>query len=307
MKKTVLFLICVLLAASAAFAQAGKEAGGKNGAHRFLCSGCGCNSIAIVGKDGNIEWEYPLKTEASDSWLLPGGNIFFSYKGGAREVKPDKSVVWDYVAKEKSEVQGAQPLGGGMYLIGESHQDGTSYLYEMDARKNIKKTVKLTLGGNSHGQFRQVRKTAQGTYLVTQQRGGGNAMEFDADGKQLRVFPDGRFTALRLPNGNTLVACGDAHRLYEMDPANKIVWEVKQNDLPGNELLFVAGVQRLPNGNTVICNWSGHSKIKNQPQIIEITPDKKVVWSVTNPKLGGVSTIGILDDDVVKAKDGMVR
>jgi hypothetical protein len=41
-----------------------------------------------------------------------------------------------------------------------------------------------------------------------------------------------------------------------------------------------AGFQRLPNGNTVLCNWGGHGHVGKQAQIIEITPDKKVVWQV---------------------------
>ena len=56
--------------------------------------------------------------------------------------------------------------------------------------------------------------------------------------------------------------------------------EVKENDLPGNPLRFVAGLQRLPNGNTLICNWGGHGFIGQQPQICEITRDKQVVGEI---------------------------
>ena len=33
----------------------------------------------------------------------------------------------------------------------------------------------------------------------------------------------------------------------------------------------------LANGNTIICNWAGHGYVGKQPQLVEITPDKKVV------------------------------
>jgi hypothetical protein len=272
--------------------------------HRFIKSGCGSESVAIVAPDGRIEWEYKIADETSDAWLLPGGNVIFAYKHGVREVKPDQSLAWEYPAPKGVEIHSCQPLPGELFLIGESHNDGMSYLYEMDRAGVKHKTVAIKCGGNAHGQFRQVRKTPQGTYLVTSQRGGGKAEEFDSDGKSLRVFPAGRFVAIRLPDGNTLIACGDEHRVIEVDPQDRIVWEVKKDDVPGNSLGFAAGLQRLPNGNTVICNWSGHGGEKEQPQVFEITRDKKVVWAVQDPRLHMISSINILDapGDVLKGE-----
>ena len=93
--------------------------------------------------------------------------------------------------------------------------------------------------------LRQVRKTAAGTYLTSQQCNGGKAREYSADGKLLRTFPSGRFSALRLENGNTLLGCGDEHRLIEVDPDNAIVWELKQGDLPDVKMGFIAAVWQL--------------------------------------------------------------
>ena len=263
--------------------------------HRFIKSGCNAGSVAIVGPDGMIEWEYKIADETSDAWLLPGGNVIFAYKHGVREVRPDLSVAWDFPAPAGTEIHSCQPLPDDRFLIGESHPDGMSYLYEMDRAGVKHKTVAIKCGGTAHSQFRQVRKTPQGTYLVTSQRGGGKAEEFDGDGKSLRVFPDGRFVAIRLPDGNTLIACADAKRVIEVDPQGRIAWEVKKDDVPDNTLACVAGLQRLPNGNTVICNWSGHGGSKEQPQVFEITRDKQVVWEVRDPRLGLISSINILD------------
>jgi len=41
----------------------------------------------------------------------------------------------------------------------------------------------------------------------------------------------------------------------------------------------MAGCQRLPNGNTIFCNYLGHGHIGEQPMFFELTPDKKIVWS----------------------------
>jgi hypothetical protein len=263
--------------------------------HRFLKSGCGSGSVAIVAADGKVEWEYPMAEETSDSWLLPDGHVIFAFKRGVREVDAAKKTVWEYLAPKDAEVHACQPLGEGWFLLGESRKGG-SRVMEMNRERKIRLEFKVEdAAGTPHNQFRQIRKTPQGTYLVTQQRGGGKAREFDATGKLVREIAPGRFVAIRLANGNTLIGCGDEHRVIEVDQHDKTVWQVEQNDLPGNKLGCVAGLHRLANGNTVICNWSGHGGIKDQPQLVEITPEKKVVWEMRNPALKMISSINILD------------
>ena len=267
-------------------------------AHRFLKGFSGGGSVAIVGRDGKIEWELPIPDhEANDAWLVPNGNILFAFKTGCREVTPAKQTVFEFRAAAGAETHSCQPLPDGNVLVGESRSDGTSRLYEMSHDKQILRTIEVGNGGGSHNQLRQIRKTPEGTYLVSQQRGGGKARELDATGKVLRTFPCGQFVAIRLPDGNTLIACGDEHRLVEVDRMDRIVWEVKETDIPGNRLGFVAGLQRLANGNTVVCNWSGHSGLDSQPQVFELTPDKKVVWKVEDKSLDKISTIEILDPE----------
>jgi outer membrane protein assembly factor BamB len=267
--------------------------------HRFLKGFSGGGSVAIVARSGEIEWEIPVaEHEANDAWLEANGNVLFGFKSGCREVNPAKQTVWEFKSAAGAETHSCQPLPDGNILVGESRSDGTSRLYEMNRQKETLKTIVVQSGGGgSHNQFREVRKTLEGTYLVSQQSGSGKARELDAEGKVLRTFPCGQFVAIRLPGGNTLLACGDQHRVVEVDPQDQVVWEVKENDIPGNRLGFVAGLQRLANGNTVICNWSGHSGLDSQPQVFELTPDKKLVWQVKNPKLNKISTIQILDPE----------
>ncbi len=270
-------------------------------AHRFLKSGCGSGSVAIVAADGKVAWEYPLAEETSDSWLLPEGHVIFAFKRGVREVDAAKQTVWEYLAPKDAEVHACQPLGEGWFLLGESRKGG-SRVMEMNRAQKIRLEFNVAdAAGTPHNQFRQIRKTPQNTYLVTQQRGGGKAREFDATGKLVREFAAGRYVAIRLGNGHTLLACSDEHRVLEVDARDRIVWQVTEKELPGNQLACVAGLHRLANGNTVICNWSGHINKKNhpafatQPQLVEVTPGKKVVWEVRNPALKMISSINILD------------
>lgn len=306
LKRLILTLSCLALTASLVRAQAPATSPATQVTHRVLKSGCNSGSVAIVGRDGAIEWEYPIADETSDAWLLPTGNIIFAYKHGVREVSPDKKTLWEYPAPDGAEVHSCQPLPGGLFLVGEAHQD-VGYLCEMDRTGKVHKCITIPEKGDPHSQYRQVRKTPQGTYLVTYQRDGGKAREFDADGRLLREFPGGRFVAVRLPDGNTLVACGDEHRVIEVDPAGKIVWQVTQDEIPGNKIGFASGLQRLPNGNTVITNWSGHGGLSDQPQVFEITRNKQLVWTLKDARLKMISSIQILDEPADPALGGILR
>lgn len=105
---------------------------------------------------------------------------------------------------------------------------------------------------------------------------------------------------VRLPDGNTLVACSDHNgdpKVLEFDAKNNIVWQVLKNDLPGIELKFMTGLQRLQNGNTVMTNWLGHNNFGKAPHAIEVTRDKKVVWTFTDSSfIQTMSSIQILDN-----------
>jgi len=275
--------------------------------YRFLhgYSGGSPKAIRIIDKKEQVEWELPLDyEEANDAWLLPSGNVLFGFRSsdsaetGCREVNKAKQTVFDYRAPAGGETHSCQRLPNGDTLVGVSFANSTSQLLEVGADLTVHHMVTISEGGDRHGQFREVRKTAKGTYLVVQQRGGGKAMEFDADGKKLRTFPCGSFVAIRLPNENTLISCGDDHRVIEVAPDDSIVWEITESEIPGNKLGFVGGLQRLPNGNTLICNWPGHeATLRSEPEIFELTPAKQVVWDYTGPETLQVSSFQILDPE----------
>ena len=74
--------------------------------------------------------------------------------------------------------------------------------------------------------------------------------------------------------------------MLEVSPTKEIVWKVEQDDLPGITLAWVTRVERLANGNTLIGNC--HATSAN-PQFIEVTPEKKVVWTFKDFKNFGNS------------------
>jgi len=250
--------------------------------------------IRIVSPEGEIVWEYAAHPP-QDVWQLRNGNILFTHLRGVKEITRDKKVVWEYETKKPNEVHACQPLSNGVVMVALS---GPCEILEIDRSGKVLKTVKLeTAQKNPHAQMRQARKLRNGNYLV-----GHNSdrvvREYDPNGKVIRTISvEGNpYGGIRLPNGNTLIGCGDGHKIIEVDRDGKIVWQVDENDLEGNPLRFVAGMQRLPNGNTVVCNWGGHGHVGEQPQIFEVTPQKEVVWQIYDyKKFSTISNIQILD------------
>jgi hypothetical protein len=244
---------------------------------RFLNCDYNGGHVSIVAADGSVEWQVDAKNP-QDCWLLPKGNILFAYLNGAKEVTKDKQVVWEYKAPEKVECHAAQPLPNGNVLVTEV---GTSRIIEVDREGKIAKEIKLTTAPEikPHNQFRGTRKLANGHYLVCF-KGEGKIVELDGDGQVVREVkvPGDPHEVVPLPNKNLLITCGDGHKVEEVDPSDKVVWELNENDLPGNPLRLMAGCQRLPNGHTLFCVYLGHGHIGEQPMVIEVTPEKKVVW-----------------------------
>ena len=106
--------------------------------------------------------------------------------------------------------------------------------------------------------------------------------------------PDMPFTAIRLDNGHTLIGCTLGNLVIEVDAEGKTVWQVSNDDLPGKPINDACGVQRLPNGNTVI---TSHHARGNEVKLLEVTPDKKLVWVHRDASTPGIHHFQILDSN----------
>ena len=265
-------------------------------ARRVLAGDDSTHRLAIVGVDGKLEWETKVGA-IHDAHILPNGNVLLQ-QGWTKvqEVTPDQKVVWEYDAGKANapkpvQVHAFQRLDNGLTMVAES---GPARILEIDKDGKVQHEVKLTVKNpNTHSDTRLVRKIANGNYLVAHEKD-GCVREYDASGKVVWEFevplvgktpkgghgPEGfgnsLYSATRLANGNTLIGAGNGHSVLEVTPAKEIVWKIEQNDLPGITLAWVTRVERLANGNTIIGNC--HAGPAN-PQIIEVTADKKVVWT----------------------------
>lgn len=251
---------------------------GARAAHPFFCTDSAGNKVAVVSADGKIEWEFACQ-HPQDCWVLPNGNFLFCHARGALEMTRDHKTVWEYKAGPNTEVHACQPLSDGRVLVVEN---GPCRIIEVDRAGKIAKEIKLrTPPANIkiHDQFRGTRKTKDGHYFLCR-KGEHVVEELDGDGKSLREIPipGDVHECLLLPDGHLLIACGEGHKVQELDAKLMVVWELNENDLPGNPLRLMTGFQRLPNGNTIFCNYLGHGHLGEQPHFFEITRDKKIVW-----------------------------
>ena len=93
---------------------------------------------------------------------------------------------------------------------------------------------------------------------------------------------DGQHQPTMLDNGNILVFDNGTYRGYslvrEIEPlSGEIVWQYEDGEAFFSP--FRSGDQRLPNGNTLICECdAGH--------LFEVTPEKEVVWDFWSPFVG---------------------
>jgi hypothetical protein len=266
--------------------------------HRLVTQGNG--KLAIVEKDGTVSWEMPWGG-IHDIHVLKNGNIMVQKQMriiSEIDVKT-KKVVWSYDASQKNgnagkrvEVHAFQPLENGNVMIVES---GPARIIEINRDGEIQKQFKLKVENpNPHTDSRLARKLANGHYLVCHEAD-GKVREYNADGKVIweyavpmfgkqnkgghgpEAFGNKAYCAVRLKNGNTLIATGNGHSVIEVTAKKEIVWKIEQNDLPNITLAWVTTLEVLPNGNYVVGNC--HAGPKN-PLLIEIEPKtKKVVWT----------------------------
>jgi hypothetical protein len=281
-------------------AEAGSDAGGA-----FACTDYTQGKVFIVNDQGQAVWEYPAPN-CNDLWVLPNGNLLFNTGHGVKEVTRDKQVVFEY--QSKSEIYACQRLPNGNTFVGECN---SGRLLEITPDGNIQKEVRLLPEGEDGGHvyMRNARVLENGHFLVAHY-GANEVIEYDEDGGILRRLPapGGPHSVVRLPNGHTLIACGDMQggpQVFEVDGEGARVWSVAADELPGISLKFMTGLQRLPNGNTVMTNWLGHGQFGKAPHIIEVTPEKKVVWTFSDHEtMRTVSSIQRLDieGDAVKGE-----
>ncbi|MEM9379054.1 MAG: membrane dipeptidase [Planctomycetota bacterium] len=306
-------LLCLpaLLGAAAPSTQADPSADG----HRVVLQGDG--RLAVLARDGSVEWEMPWGP-IHDLHVLENGNLMLQ-RGPSEVVELErhrKAVVWSYDAAAVHgdatvEVHSFVPLPGGNVLIAES---GPARLVEVDRQGRVRREIALRVDRpHHHTDTRLVRTTDSGTALVCHEAdgvvreydlsNGGVVWEYavplfgrePAGGHGPDAFGNRCFAALRIPNGNTLVTTGNGHSLLEVTPSKDIAWRLDQDDLEGVRLAWTTTVDVLPNGHYVLGNCHAGP---GQPLAVAFDPDtREVAWRLDRHDEFGdaVSNVVVLD------------
>lgn len=285
--------------------------------HPMLYAGEGYNDIFLVS-GGKVVWNYftGAHGEVDDVWLMSNGHVLFAKQWSVEEVTPEKQIVWHYDAPQGTEIHTCQPIGLHKVLFIENGLPPK--LIVMD-KSNNKVLVEHGLPAESltdpktiHPQFRRVRMTAKGTYLVPFLRM-NKVVEYDKHFNAIWTY-DVRtpWAAVRLHNGNTLITDEHDKTVLEVNPAKETVWKFSQADLPEGVVLHnTQTANRLANGDTVIFSSTGGTKHDQWPGIIqalEITPEKKLVWVLQDWKnLGPATTAQFLDQPGKAERPGALQ
>jgi hypothetical protein len=156
-------------------------------------------------------------------------------------IAPDGRVEWKLPC---GPIHDLHRLPDGTTMIVES---GPGRIIEVDRDGNLRHEIKLTVNDRSpHSDTRNARKTEAGTYLVAHEKD-GVVREYDATGKVVWEFDVPLFDKPK-KGGHGPESFGDQ----------------------------VYSAVRLANGNTLLVNCHAGPE---QPQIIEVTPEKQVVWT----------------------------
>ncbi len=179
-------------------------------------------------------------------------------------------------------VESIRRLPNGNTVLGANASGGVT-LQELDSQDAPIPGHKATF--SSYGQFRLLRRTPQGTFLI----GVGTKMaEVNWNNQTLweMDIPGGSsvYQGLRLANGTLAVASGYGAAILVIDPAAKKVLTTiggkAQPDAGAIVPNFYAGFQILQNGHFVVTNWEGHGGGNGSKgfQLLEYDASGLLVW-----------------------------
>ena len=236
--------------------------------HRLITQGN--DQLVIVGANGQNEWA--MKWGGIHDIHVQDGRVMLQ-RGAAGLAEIDletKQVVWSYDSATQNgnagrpvEVHAFQPLGDDRIMIAES---GPGRIIEINRAGELLKEISLKVEHpHPHTDTRLVRKLNTGNYLVCHE-GDGTVREYNGEtGDVVWEYPVPLFGKRERP--------GHGPEAY------------------GNKCFAAV---RLANGNTLISTGNGHG-------VIEVTPDKEIVWQIQQhdlPKitLAWVTTLEVLEN-----------
>jgi hypothetical protein len=219
------------------------------------------NGVYEINRDGTVVWSYKDTKVSHDADRLPNGNTLINFGGNdtkedaqVKEVNPSGQVVWSWHAKDVFDIEPYASI----------QKEGWTHANAVERLPN----------GNTLVDLRN--------FNITVEVNPEGKIVWQYDWTKLGANPH---EPTLLPNGNLLISLSP-HPWQEVEIdriTGKVVWQYTWiPDRMGQGGLRDA--DRLPNGNTLVNAGN---------KIVEITPDKEVVWQLRVQGLRGeIMTLG---------------
>lgn len=215
------------------------------------------NKVAEYDTFMNEIWSFPAKYPSSAE-KLPNGNVLIAEIFSKRVivVTPEGKVVWEYKTDLPTHSK-VTALDNGNILI--CYPDKVT---EVDPQKQIVWQFETPDTWTRVAGCHNAHRLENGNTLIA--HWGKGVVEVTPAGQIVWEYDAKRTgTCSPLPSGNILITSGQADRVYEVTRDKEVVWEFLCE--------FPDDAFRLPNGNTLITI---------REDFIEVTPDKKIVWTL---------------------------
>lgn len=237
--------------------------------------------LAEYDASGRVVWSHADPYQHHDARRLKEGAVYAAFS--------------ELSEAEKRAVPGGIPgseTEGGPYgeVIREVNEEGET-VWEWNFLSLGPDMHPLHRNSNrwSYGHTNTVFPLADGNYLVSSKNMNLLFIVERPTGRVIWEFQDdalgGQHDAQMLDNGNILVFANGAYaadlhhsQVWEIDPAtNEVVWRyVAKDNMTSFFSPHMSGVQRLPSGNTLICEG-------NKGCVFEVTPGCEIVREFVSP------------------------
>ncbi len=256
--------------------------------HRFATVDIRKNKAMIISENNEIEWQYNINIP-TDIQMLKNGNILIAGIKDVIELNTKGDVIWKY--SSSTDLFSAVSLKNNEYLVGCSEE---FRLIELSKNNKVIRTISTATGNkNGHMHSRHVRKFKDGTYwvalcaesLVNSYNRKGKLLQSISVRKLSEEYgiKDSKkqqaYSIEELANGHILISAGFPAFVAETDKNGKLIWGLSAQDVPVVNFVFSGGAKRLSNGNTVICNWTGHNFSGDYIPVFEVNREKQIIWT----------------------------
>lgn len=261
-------------------------------------SDLGSAGIREIDPAGNVVWFYPCRVD-HDFQILDSGNLLIhaiterAWKGLAPgmtrhpymiEVTRDGGLVWEWKGEEHlDDLRGQLPESSWAHVMERAHNQ---FAFDW-AHNNTLQIIPPNATHDDELARGRAGRFAPGNIVFSYRSNDVIGVIDRETGAIVWAWGpgeiDGQHKPHMLPNGHILLFDNGTRRKYsrvlELNPLSETIeWEYTADPPDSFFSAYISGAQRLPNGNTLICEGS-------KARLFEVTAHGEVVWDFVNPHL----------------------